>query len=203
MKILYATGNNSKLYNMRRRLERTGIEVISPRDLNLSIDVVEDGKTTLENAIKKAQAYYEIVKMPVFSGDTAVYLDGIPDNLQPGLYVRRVNNRNLTDEEMIEYYSNLTKRFGNKCIGYYETGIAFITDGKLVSHTIKEPDFLLISERDPKNTHRGNPLEVITWDLMFNKYWSEMTDEEWKIRDSEFDQQVRDVICKELIKKQK
>ena len=55
MKLLYATSNNSKVYNMRRRLENIPIEIITPKDLGIYINVIEDGKTAVENAIKKAR----------------------------------------------------------------------------------------------------------------------------------------------------
>ncbi len=59
MKLLYSTNNNSKVYNMRRRLENIPIEIITPKELGIKVTVIEDGKTAVENAIKNAQAYYE------------------------------------------------------------------------------------------------------------------------------------------------
>lgn len=63
LKLLYATNNNSKVYNMRRRLKNIPIEIITPKELGIQVDVIEDGKTAVENAIKKAQAYYEESKI--------------------------------------------------------------------------------------------------------------------------------------------
>ena len=57
MKLLFGTGNAAKLAAMRRRLEPLDVEIIGLCDLNMNIpDVVEDGKTPLENAEKKASA---------------------------------------------------------------------------------------------------------------------------------------------------
>ena len=47
-----------------------------------------------------------------FSMDDNLYLEGIPKEKQPGMYVRRVNGKRLTDEEMIEYYSKLAHDYG-------------------------------------------------------------------------------------------
>ena len=44
--------------------------------------------------------------------DDTLYMEGVPEDLQPGLFVRRVNGKNLTDEEMIEHYTNLVKEYG-------------------------------------------------------------------------------------------
>lgn len=67
MKLLYATNNNSKVYNMRRRLENIPIEIITPKELGIKVNVIEDGKTDVENAIKKAQAYYKETKIPTIA----------------------------------------------------------------------------------------------------------------------------------------
>ncbi len=47
--------------------------------------------------------------MPTIGMDDTLYLEGVPDELQPGLFVRRVNGKALNDEEMIEYYTYLLK----------------------------------------------------------------------------------------------
>lgn len=52
-KLLYATGNTYKIESMRERVKGTNIEIVSPNDLNIKINVVEDGKTVVENAQKK------------------------------------------------------------------------------------------------------------------------------------------------------
>ena len=41
--------------------------------------------------------------------DDALYLENVPEEKQPGLYVRRVEGKELDDEEMIEHYTKLVK----------------------------------------------------------------------------------------------
>ena len=65
----------------------------------------ETGNTPLENARQKAIAYYQVFKMPVFSCDSGLYFDEVPDEIQPGVHVRNVNGRCLSDDEMIAYYT--------------------------------------------------------------------------------------------------
>ena len=107
MKLLYGTGNPAKFYAMERRLENLGIELISLNDLKaegISIpQVPEDGNTPLENARQKAMAYYEAFQIPVFSCDSGLYFDNVPDEVQPGVHVRTINGKCLSDEQMIEY----------------------------------------------------------------------------------------------------
>ena len=65
MKLLYATNNNSKVYNMRRRLENIPIEIITPKELGIKVNVIEDGKTAVENAIKKLEAIMKKQRYPL------------------------------------------------------------------------------------------------------------------------------------------
>ena len=86
MKLLYGTGNTAKSAAMKRRLGPLDVEIIGLCDLNMNIpDVVEDGKTPLENAEKKARAYFKAFGIPVFSCDSGLYIDGIPDDERAAL----------------------------------------------------------------------------------------------------------------------
>lgn len=59
MQLLYATQNNSKIYNMKRRLKDLPIDLVPPKDLNLKLEILEDGESPKENALKKACAYFK------------------------------------------------------------------------------------------------------------------------------------------------
>lgn len=132
-----------KIYNMKRRLKGLPIEIVTPKDLNIKVDVVEDGNTAVENALKKAQAYYEETKIPTISGDSGLYIKNIPLEKQPGLFVRRVNGKELSDDEMIEYYASLLNTIGGKSISYYITGLALVDENGIVTTEIKEDEFIL------------------------------------------------------------
>ena len=85
MKLLYGTGNPAKLEAMRRRLSVLGIEILGLNDIQMEVPkIIEDGNTPLENARKKAIEYYRAFHMPVFSCDSGLYMDNIPENLQGG-----------------------------------------------------------------------------------------------------------------------
>ena len=202
MQLLYATGNNSKVYNMKRRLKGLPIEVVTPKDLGIKIDVVEDGKTAVENAIKKAQAYYEETKIPTIAGDSGLFIDGIPDDKQPGLFVRRVNGKSLTDDEMIEYYTQLIASIGGETTGYYVTGLALFTEDGLTTTEISENKFIM-SSKPSMNSHRGNPLDSITIDPISQKYYTDMTDEDFMSLDHVFDRECVSFLKKNLLGKTK
>ena len=120
VKILYGTTNKAKLQAMHDAVKNLDINIIGLSDIKSEIPKVNEcGKTPLENAEIKAKAYYEAFKIPVFSCDSGLYFDELEDEEQPGIYVRRVNGKELSDDEMIEYYSSLAKRYGGKISGQY------------------------------------------------------------------------------------
>lgn len=188
MKLLYATTNYSKIHNMKRRLEGLPIEIVTPKDLNIDIDVIENSNDTCGNALKKAQAYYDIAHIPTIAADVSLYIEKVPKNLQPGLYVRRVNGKVLTDEEMLNYYQNLIDTVGGKTIGYYVKGLALITDKGAKTIEIKEDDFIFTSIASHK-IHKGYPLDSLSINKRTNKYFVDMTDEEAKLESNNFDKE--------------
>ena len=129
MKILYGTTNNGKLQAMKNAVKGLNIELISLNDVDRELpNINENGITPLENAEIKARAYYEAFHMPVFSCDSGLYFDEVREEEQPGIHVRRINGKELSDDEMIQYYASLAKRCGGKITGRYRNAIYFILD---------------------------------------------------------------------------
>lgn len=180
MQILYGTTNRAKLESMKRRTESLGLEILSLNDLNRPLPVInEDGKNPLENARIKAKAYYEAFGMPVFSCDSGLYFDELEDSLQPGTYIRRVNGKELTDEEMIAYYAGLAEQHNDKLVGRYRNAICFIVDDENVFESMDESlatePFLLISKPHEKR-NPGFPLDSLSVDIASGKYYYDLTD---------------------------
>lgn len=152
MKLLYGTGNLAKLSAMRNRLEQLDIELIGLNDMRaegkIVPKVIEDGNTPLENARLKAMAYYEAFQIPVFSCDSGLYFDNVPDEVQPGVHVRNVNGKCLSDDEMIDYYSGLVKAYGN-LVARYRNAICFVMDNTHIYEAIGVIDFNRWEVGDP------------------------------------------------------
>ena len=64
MKYVLATHNPGKLKEMGAILARFGVEVVSPKDLGLTVDVEETGTTFAENAMLKAKAICAAAHLP-------------------------------------------------------------------------------------------------------------------------------------------
>lgn len=191
-KLFYATKNKFKVQSMKNRLNGFDIEIITPYDLNIDIDIEEDGNTVIENATKKAQAYTKLVDMPIIAGDSALYIEKF--KVQPGLHVRRINGKYLNDDELERYYSTELKKIGGESIAYYITGLALINKDKIHTIEIRENDFLMTSKiyNGERNNDALGRLEV---DIKSNKYFCEITNIDKKNTDSNYDKK-----CVEFIK---
>lgn len=178
-KILFATTNPSKATRFSDGLNKHGIEVISLSDLNLDVSVSEDGKDAIENAIIKAKACYEKTNMTTMAMDDNLYLENIPDELQPGMFVRRVNGKRLNDEEMLEHYINLVKKFGKdgRLTARWIYGLAIIKDGEIKTYSWSKEDFYL-TDKPSSIINPGYPLNSISINKKLNKYFTDITLEE-------------------------
>ena len=185
MQILFGTGNQAKLSAMKSRLEKIGIELIGLNELRAegkSIpEVLEDGNTPLENAKLKALAYYEAFRIPVFSCDSGLYFDHVPDEVQPGVHVRNVNGKCLSDEEMMEYYAGLVRKYGN-LVAQYRNAICFVMDEKHIYEAM-EPSmysekFILTDKPHSKIREKGFPLDSMSIDMKTNRYYYDLAEDE-------------------------
>jgi len=92
-KIVFATGNAGKMKEIRMILSDLVIagepvEVLSMKEAGAEIDIVEDGKTFLENAVIKARAVSACVKDAiVLADDSGLEVDYL--NKEPGIYSAR------------------------------------------------------------------------------------------------------------------
>lgn len=197
-KVLFATGNESKVKRFKDGLLRNGIEIITIKDIDEDIEVLEDGKDAIENALIKARAYAKVLDIPVFAMDDSLYIDNIPDDKQPGLYVRRVNGKRLSDEEMLTYYSNLAHEYGEdgKLTCRWVYGIAVINDGVESTYTWSKDDFYIVDKPSDK-IDPGYPLNTISINKKLNKYFTDMTKVDYDtVKEDESD--VVEFLCKNL-----
>lgn len=180
-KLLYGTGNPAKLEAMRRRLEPLNVEIIGLQEINQEIPVVEeDGFTPLDNARIKAIAYYKAFGIPVFSCDSGMYINELPEHMQPGVHVRRIDGKYLNDEEMLEYYSGLAKTYG-KLTARYQNAICLICGEEqryeLMDETLASKPFL-IGTVPHKIRKEGFPIDSLSIDIKTGKYYYDLPEEE-------------------------
>lgn len=179
MKLLYATGNEAKLLGMRDWTADLGVELIGLRDMHCPVpEVEEDGATVLENARKKAHIYYDAFRIPLFSCDTALYFENVPDEYQPGVHARRVCGVNASDERRQAYYAELARKFGD-LRAYYQHAICLILDEEHIYEeappVLESERFLITSTPHPKGMIRnGFPLDCLSKELKSGKYFYDL-----------------------------
>lgn len=178
-KVLFATGNESKAKRFQKGLLEKGIEIITLNDIENNISVEENGKNAIENALIKARAYENTCKLPVFAMDDNLYIDGIPEEKQPGMFVRRVGGKRLSDEEMIEYYANLAHTYGEngKLTCRWVYGIAVVNNGVESTYTWSKEDFYIV-DKPTNKINPGYPLNTISINKKLNKYFTDITKED-------------------------
>lgn len=167
VKLIYGTTNAGKVELMRRYLRRLkGVEIVGLGELPQTVlEPEEGGADPMENAKRKALHYYRALQRPVFSEDSGLYIQGLPKEEQPGVFVRRVGGRTLTDEEIRAHYKGIAKRLGGKCLAEYRNAICLVFSEKEV-YLSREEDvawekFWLTQEERPQRT-AGFPLDAIS-----------------------------------------
>ena len=181
--IIFATSNESKSKRFSRGLKEHGIEVLSLKDIDIKLDVEENGSTAIENALIKARECYRLTNKPCMSMDDTLYMEGVPEDRQPGLFVRRINGKSLTDEEALDYYTNLVKEYGKDgkidCKWIY--GLAVINEnGDESTYTWSKDNFYMVSSRSDK-INPGYPLNSISKYKKLDKYFTDVTLDDIKI----------------------
>ena len=96
MRFVLATHNPGKLREMGEILKDLGIEVVSPKDLGITVDVEETGTTFAENAMLKAKTVCQAAGLPAIADDSGLCVDAL--NGAPGVYSARYGGEGLDDK---------------------------------------------------------------------------------------------------------
>ena len=145
-KILIATHNTNKVREFKEILEPLGYEVISAKDLNIDIDVEENGKTYEENAYIKAKFLANKLNMAVVSDDSGIEIDELGEHF-PGINSARwassiSNDYRKVDEHVLSLLKgNSNRKAAYHCsICYLEGKDAFphffngVCEGEIIDH---------------------------------------------------------------------
>lgn len=114
--IVLATGNKGKIKEFSGLLEGVFDRIISLRDLESPPEVVEDGDTFRDNALKKAHAIARYSGKPALADDSGLAVDALGG--RPGVYSARYAGDDATDRDNVkkllqelEGVQNRTARF--------------------------------------------------------------------------------------------
>lgn len=200
MQVLFATTNPAKIKTYVDKLKQKNIEVLTLKDIGINLKPEETGKNAIENAYIKAKAYYDATKITTIGIDNNLFLEGVPEEKQPGTHVRRVNGKELNDEEMIEYYTGLVKEYGGHITARWMSGLVLFDGKEAKEYTWSKSHFYFVDNPSQKRTP-GYPLDSISIMPENNKYFVELTDEEKREDNNGYEtDSIVDFIVKSLNK---
>ena len=103
-KMIFATGTEGKLREIRMILGDLGAEILSLKEAGIQADVEENGTTFEENAVIKATEIMKLTGQIVLADDSGLEVDAL--NKEPGIYSARymghdtsyhIKNQNIID----------------------------------------------------------------------------------------------------------
>ena len=185
-KIIFATGNEGKIKEIKMIFEDTQWEVLSMKDVGIQVDVEENGNSFEENAIIKAKAIAKYCKEIVLADDSGLVIDAL--NGEPGIYSARymgedtsyvIKNENILDRMKDFKDEKRSARFVCAVAAAFPDGQVITTQGVMEGEIAQcssgengfgyDPIFYLpqyqstSAELDPKTknqiSHRGKALE--------------------------------------------
>lgn len=188
VRFVYGTGNGAKLEAMREWLKALDVEIIGLSELKDKElpDVDESGGSPLENARLKALAYYRCLSVPVFSCDSGLYFDepDFPAELQPGVNVRNVGGKRLSDEEMTAYYGGLAAKYGRLTARYRNAICLVLPDGSTVEsmddNLSGNPFYIVDKPHEKRAEVKGFPLDCLSVHIPTGKYYYDLTEDDIK-----------------------
>ena len=178
MNLIYGTYNPSKLRSMEKMLEGLNISITGLENLQMKVKEAEEtGKDPLSNAVQKALCYFEQIKEPIFSCDSGLYFEGVDEEDQPGVFIKRIHGNDLTYKEMLSYYSNLALKYGGKLTAYYKNSICLVMDeNKMYKYDGEDiwSDKFYIVDKPHEIYREGFPLDSLSVEIESMKYYYDL-----------------------------
>jgi len=108
-----------------------------------------------------------------------MYIDGLSEDEQPGIHVRMVNGKRLSDDEMVAYYAAIAGRLGGKAVARYRNAICLVMgDGEIYEHfgdDIASKAFYIVDAPHIKRVE-GFPLDSLSVNIHTRRYYYEESD---------------------------
>ena len=93
--MIFASNNKGKIKEIKSIFKDE--EIISLKEANVDIDVIEDADSFYGYALKKAKEIFELTNIPVIADDSGICIDAFDG--WPGVLTHRFAGEEATDEE--------------------------------------------------------------------------------------------------------
>ena len=120
MRLLVASENRGKIREIKK-ICKDSIEILSPIDIAIHLDILEDGNTLRDNSLKKALAYFRKVNICTIGEDTGLFVEAL--NGEPGIYSARYGGRG---DESNRGKLLLELKGKNNRLAYFKTVITLV-----------------------------------------------------------------------------
>ena len=205
-KLLCATNNPSKKKYFERLIDKNELKLVTIDELEIRVNVIETGSTPVENALLKAQAFYEATQLPSIAFDSALYFEdfAMDDSIQPKDKIRRINGKTLNDDEMINYYMEVARMNGGKLSAYYVDGYALVNEDGIAftyqSQNNKAFSFYIV-DKQHKTMVEGGPLNSISVSKQSLRYYYDISEDDQELQERRIKMKLEIDKLKEFVKK--
>ena len=137
-KIIFATGNEGKMREVRMIMQDLGVEILSLKEAGIAADVEENGTTFEENAVIKATEIMKMCGEIVLADDSGLEVDAL--NKEPGIYSARymghdtsyhIKNKSLIDRLEGKTGEERSARFVCAIAAAFPDGRVYTTRGTM------------------------------------------------------------------------
>ena len=192
MKVVLATRNRGKVSELQTLLKDMGVEVIAIDEAGKVPEIIEDGATFRENAMKKALVVSKATGLTAIADDSGLEVDALDG--RPGVFSARYSGEGATDrknylkllDEMQDVPDDKrTARFRCVMVACRPDGECISSEGSCEGRIIKEPrgtqgfgyDPVFVPEKDSRTmaeltkkeknriSHRGRALRILKAEL--------------------------------------
>ncbi|MEG0565229.1 MAG: RdgB/HAM1 family non-canonical purine NTP pyrophosphatase [Hungatella sp.] len=145
-RIIFATGNEGKMREIRLILADPNLEILSMKEAMAEVEIIEDGTTFAENAEIKARAVWKITGGIVMADDSGLVVDYL--NGEPGIYSARylgedtpyeVKNRVILERLKSAVGDARSARFISAIVAILPDGKALTTQGEVEGLIAEQP----------------------------------------------------------------
>ena len=133
-KIVFATGNEGKMREVRLILQDLGFPVLSMKEAGVSLDIEENGTTFAENAMIKARAVWEKTGGIVLADDSGLVVDYLGEDTS-----YEIKNQAIIDRLADAKEEERTARFVSAIAAVLPDGSELVTEGTVEGLIAHEP----------------------------------------------------------------
>ena len=141
-KLIIATANKHKLTEIKSIFKESVKEILPmPSDMP---EILEDGKTFMQNSFIKAKTVFDHTKIPSLADDSGLCINALGGN--PGLYSARYGGENLSYKEKMQMILNELKDKKDRSAYFITSAVCVLNEkyyialeGKVDGEIIEEP----------------------------------------------------------------